>query len=94
MPSAYDMESLPDPDNSDVKLEKTAEEYVAAIRFKGYASDKTLQKYTEKLKKLLDEKGIRYYGNFRYLGYNPPYQPFNRRNEIIVSVDWSEKAAN
>jgi hypothetical protein len=90
MPSAYEMETLPDPANSSVKLEKTAEEYVAAIRFKGYASDKSLRQYTEKLKRLLEEKGIRYSGHFRYLGYNPPYQLFNRRNEIIVTVEWTE----
>ncbi len=90
MPSAYELGTLPDPDNSEVKLEKTPEEYVAAIRFKGYASDKTIKQNTEKLKQLLDEKGIRHYGHFRYLGYNPPYQIINRKNEIIVSVDWSE----
>lgn len=90
MPSDYELESLPDPDNSEVKLEQTPEEYVAAIRFKGYASDKTIKQYTEKLKQLLDAQGITCHGNFRYLGYNPPYQIINRRNEIIVRVDWSE----
>lgn len=42
------------------------------------------------LERLLFEKGIEYYGNFRYLGYNPPYQLIGRKNEIIVSVKWSE----
>ena len=91
MPAAYEMGSLPDPDNPEVKLEKAPEEYVAAIRFKGWASDKTIQEMSEKLKQLLHEKGISYFGHFRYLGYNPPYQLFNRRNEVIVSLEWSEK---
>lgn len=90
MPSSYDMEDLPRPDNSEVVLEKTNEEYVAALRFRGYASDRDIKKHTEKLKKLLEEKGVAYYGNFRYLGYNPPYQFLGRRNEIIVSVKWME----
>jgi hypothetical protein len=90
MPSAYEMESLPDPDDSGVKLEKTPDEYVAVVKFKGYASDKAIQQYSGKLKKLLEERNIRHDGRFRYLGYNPPYQIFNRRNEIIVSVEWSE----
>jgi hypothetical protein len=37
------------------------------------------------------EKNITSYGHYRFLGYNPPYQLFGRRNEIIVSVEWKEK---
>jgi len=88
MPSLYNMENLPKPNDSSVKLEKTDEEYVAAIRFSGYASDADIKSYSENLRNLLNEKGIAYYGNFRFLGYNPPYQFFGRRNEIIVSVKW------
>ena len=64
---------------------------MAAIKFGGYASDEDIVKYSAKLKKLMDEKGIIYYGNFRYLGYDPPFKPFGRRNEIIVSVKWDKK---
>lgn len=28
--------------------------------------------------------------SFSDLGYNPPFQPFGRRNEIIVNVKWKE----
>lgn len=91
MPSSYTADKLPAPDDKDVKIEKTPDEYVAAIKFGGYASDEDIVSYSEKLKKLLDEKGISYYGNFRYLGYDPPFKPFGRRNEIIVSVKWDKK---
>ena len=90
MPSAWTEESLPAPDDPAVKLERTDDVYVAAIRFGGYASDRDIVKYSEKLKSLLSEKGIGWYGNFRYLGYNPPFQPFGRRNEIIVNVKWKD----
>lgn len=66
-------------------------EYIAAIRFRGYASNRGIKKYAEKLRKLLEKNEIEYYGNFRYLGYNPPYQFIGRRNEVIVSVNLSEK---
>ncbi len=91
MPSSYTAEKLPEPDDKDVKIEKTPDEYVAAIKFGGYASDEDIVNYSGKLKKLLEEKGISYYGNFRYLGYDPPFKPFGRRNEIIVSVKWDKK---
>ena len=90
MPSAYSEENLPTPDDPGVKIERTEDVYVAAIRFGGYASDKDISRYSEKLRSLLEGQGIRWYGNFRYLGYNPPFQPFGRRNEIIVNVEWKE----
>lgn len=92
MPSAYEMENLPVPNDGGVVLEKTEDEYVAVLKFRGYASDRDIKSYSDKLATLLDEEGIKYMGNFRYLGYNPPYQFIGRRNEIIVKVEWSEAA--
>ncbi len=88
MPSSYSKENLPRPNNPNVIIQETAEEYVAVIRFGGYASDKDLKFYSEKLLQMLKDKGISSYGHARYLGYNPPFQFFNRRNEIIISVEW------
>ncbi len=91
MPSKYEDTSLPDPNDPDVVIERSKAEYVAVIKFRGYANDAKLARYTEKLKSILKEKDIDYHGNFRYLGYNPPYQFIGRKNEIIVSIDWDEK---
>ena len=88
MPSSYSEENLPRPNDPDVLIKKTEDEYVAAIQFSGYASDKDLKFYSEKLQNILREKGIPTYGHYRFLGYNPPYQFVGRRNEIIVSVEW------
>ncbi len=90
MPSAYKKENLPKPNDPNVQIKNTADEYVAVIRFGGYASDKDLKFYSEKLQNLLKENGITSFGNYRFLGYNPPYQFIGRRNEIIVSVEWGE----
>jgi hypothetical protein len=88
MPSSYNEENLPKPNDPSVRIQKTADEYVAVIRFGGFASDKELKFYSEKLLDILKEKGIKTYGNTRFLGYNPPFQLVGRRNEIIVSVNW------
>lgn len=90
MPSEYDEQSLPKPRDSRVKLEKSQAEYVAVLRFGGYANDEKIARYSEELRKSLENKGISYSGNFRFLGYNPPYQFIGRKNEIIVSVHWNE----
>ena len=88
MPKSYKtMDALPVPNDSTVRIKEMKERTVAAIVFKGWASDKTIDEQKEKLVKVLDAEGIAYDANdFAYLGYNPPYQMANRRNEIIVTL--------
>ncbi|MCP9767038.1 heme-binding protein [Lacihabitans sp. LS3-19] len=91
MPMNFNKSNLPKPNNQEVNISTTTEEYVAAIQFNGYASDKDIKLYTEKLENSLKAASISYYGHFRFLGYNAPYQFFGRRNEIIVSVNWDKQ---
>ncbi len=88
MPANYDEKSLPKPNDPNVKLSKTDDEYAAVLQFSGFASDKKIEQQTMQLKALLKANKILPYGNYRYLGYNPPYQLFDRKNEIIVSIQW------
>jgi hypothetical protein len=89
MPANYNKDNLPLPNNSDVTIKTIPEEYVAAIRFGGFASGESITKHRMILENALKEKGYSYYGNFRYLGYNPPFQIFGRRNEVIVALNWN-----
>jgi hypothetical protein len=89
MPSDYSKENLPEPNDPNVIISTTTEEYVAAIRFSGYASDSDIKTYTTRLQRALDAQGIEYVGNFRFLGYNAPYQFLGRKNEIIVCIRWN-----
>lgn len=94
MPSNYTKDNLPLPNNTDVIIQTTPEEYVAAITFGGFASQEDIKKHTTMLESALNKHHISYYGHFRYLGYNPPYQFFDRKNEIIVSVNQDFKSIN
>jgi hypothetical protein len=87
MPSGFTEENLPSPNDSIIRIQMSSEEHVAAITFGGYANDKKIKSHSKTLRKLLDESGIRHSDSFRFLGYNPPYQFWDRRNEIIVQVD-------
>lgn len=91
MPSEYNKDNLPKPNDSQILIRTTADEYVAAIKFGGFASDQDIKLNASKLENALKANSIAYYGNFRFLGYNAPYQLFGRRNEIIVSVNWDNK---
>ena len=86
MPANYTKDNLPLPNNSEVAIQTSPDEYVAAITFGGFASNENIQKHISILGKSLNENNLPYDGNFRYLGYNPPYQLFGRRNEIIVAL--------
>ena len=89
MPSAYSKSDLPEPNDPNVIISTTSEDYVAAVRFSGYASDSDIKTYSAKLQSALNAQGIESVGNFRFLGYNAPYQFWNRKNEIIVSIRWN-----
>ena len=88
MPSEYTKDNLPQPNDSSITIETTPQEYLAAIKFGGYANDNKIKKYAAKLESTLNANEIQFYGNFRFLGYNAPFQFWNRKNEIIVSVHW------
>ena len=87
MPSAYTTKDLPTPIDEGIEILNTDEEYVAAISFSGFASDAKLKDYQMKLGELLKENNLTSKGNYRYLGYNPPYQLIGRRNEVVVRVE-------
>lgn len=91
MPSQYSDVNFPQPYDSSVLIQTMAGEHVAAIQFAGFASEKMILFYTKKLQQALQKSSVSYYGNFRFLGYNPPYQLVNRRNEIIISINWDDR---
>jgi hypothetical protein len=87
MPSNYKMGDLPQPNNADIAIEISEPEYLAVIQFGGFANTASIDKHKVLLENALKEKGLTYYGNFRYLGYNPPYQLFGRKNEVVVALN-------
>ena len=91
MPLNYNKDNLPLPNDSDVTIKTVSEEYLAVTTFGGFASTNNIKKHTVMLENALKEHHLSYYGNFRFLGYNPPYQLFGRRNEIIITLNWNSK---
>lgn len=90
LPKSYNETNLPRPNDSSISISTTEPEYVAAIKFNGFASTEKINKEKKILEKALADKGLTYHGSFRFLGYNPPFQLFNRRNEVIVALNPKE----
>lgn len=87
VPKKFKQQSLPQPDQSRIVFREEPEKTVAAITFGGWANDEKIEEYKAKLKDALMAEGIPYTNRFYFLGYNPPYEVFNRKNEIIVELE-------
>ena len=86
IPEKFKKEDLPTPNNSKIKFQELPEKMVAAITFGGWANEKKIEKYKLKLISALNKKGFPHTNQFLFLGYNAPYEVFNRKNEIVVEL--------
>ena len=86
VPKKFNKENLPKPNPSNIEFKEEPAKTVAAIRFGGWANNEKIEKYKQKLIAALDAEGIAYTKKFYFLGYNPPFEFFNRKNEIIVEL--------
>jgi hypothetical protein len=80
-------EYLPRPNNSQIELLAVLAKCYAVIRFSGLASQDSLQKHLERLRKYVKVEKIHPTGDPIFAFYNPPWtMPFLRRNEIMIEV--------
>jgi hypothetical protein len=87
MPKAYTMDSLPRPNNEEVRLREVPARRYAVIRFGAYATKGRVQKKTARLRQSLERDGIETAGQPIVAQYNPPWTPpWARRNEILIEV--------
>jgi len=86
MPRKYTLESLPIPNNNEVKLRQIPTLKYAVIRFSGFTGKEKVAEKTTKLMEWMNSKGLTADGLAQLARYNPPWTlPFMRRNEIMIS---------
>ena len=86
VPSKLNESLLPKPDNKSIVFQKMPPKKMAAITFGGWANTQNISEHKNELIQLLKKENIAHKNNFYFLGYNPPYETFNRKNEIIVEL--------
>lgn len=86
VPKDFNKETLPTPNNTSIQFKEEPAKRMAAITFGGWASDNKIEKYKKKLTEALDKEGIKYSNKFFFLGYNPPFDLFFRKNEVVVEL--------
>ncbi|MFV1362437.1 heme-binding protein [Mycolicibacterium elephantis] len=87
MPSKWTMDTLPTPDDDEVRLVTVPGETVAVLRFSGDRSAHAVAARTQELSEVLRTNGIEAVGPAQAWFYDPPWTvPFRRRNEIAIPV--------
>jgi hypothetical protein len=87
MPKQYTMDTLPKPNNPQVKLIAMGSQKIAVIRFTGFVSDDKVQEKTTELMTWIKSRNELPLGNPRLARYNPPWSiPWMRRNEILIPI--------
>jgi len=87
MPAKWSMETLPTPDNDDVRLVRVPAETVAVLKFTGDRGQRAVAACTEQLMKTLRDNDIEPTGEAVAWFYDPPWTlPFRRRNEVAVTI--------
>jgi hypothetical protein len=86
VPQGFTKDNLPKPNNDNIEFLQVPEKKMAAITFGGWVNDDKIEKYKGCLIELLAKNKIKHTNNFSVLGYNPPYELFFRKNEIVVEL--------
>ena len=88
LPKEYNSGTFPIPNNKEVEAYISSPSYFAVIGYGGFSNKKKERLYKEKLKDVLDSNNINSIKPPQILSYDSPYKFLNRRNEIIVEVDF------
>jgi hypothetical protein len=87
MPKQYTMDTLPKPNNPEVKLLAVGPQKLAVIRFTGFVGDDKVEEKTAELMAWIKSRNTLPLGNPRLARYNPPWSiPWMRRNEILIPI--------
>ncbi|MHA0285507.1 SOUL family heme-binding protein [Mycobacterium sp. C3-094] len=87
MPSKWSMETLPQPDDENVRLVTVPPQTVAVLSFTGDRSAGAVAARSEELRTTLRDNGVEPKGETTAWFYDPPWTlPFRRRNEVVVTI--------
>ena len=88
MPSKYNMDSLPVPNNNRVRLKEILTKKFVVIKFSGSNSNENVIGHENQLMNFIEANQINIIGSPKYAFYNAPWTlPFLRRNEVMVEIN-------
>ena len=90
LPKKFISDQLPIPNDSDVEAYISKPKYFAAIKYSGYSNKRKEEEYKDKLLKKIEDSELEILGDYYVLSYDAPTKFYNRRNEILIQVNYSD----
>ncbi|MDC1100804.1 heme-binding protein [Methylophilaceae bacterium] len=88
MPNEFTLETLPEPNNKNIKISSIPKEKYAVIVFSGLVRESSYLEKEKLLNQFIEEKKLKTSGEIKIARYNPPWTlPFFRRNELMIKVN-------
>ena len=88
MPAKFNMENISKPNDEKIKIYESKAGHYASVRFGGWGNRKKVKNYSNILYDKLNELDIKHIGSPYFVSYNSPYKVFNRRNEVMVKIEY------
>ena len=86
MPSQYSMQTLPKPNNPNIKIVEVPAQTYGVIKFSGVAGTEKVAAKTIELQSWMQAQKLTIIGSPELARYNPPWTlPFMRRNEVMIA---------
>lgn len=88
MPKEFTIETLPVPNNQDIKITALPKEKFAVIVFSGLIRESSYDKKVHLLNEFIKKKKLTPLSTIQIARYNPPWTlPFFRRNELLIKIN-------
>ena len=90
LPKKFLSGNIPAPNDNDVEAYISEPKYYAAIKYSGYSNNKKEENYREELIKTIQNSNIKILSGHFVLSYDAPTKFYNRRNEILIQINYSD----
>ena len=88
MPKKYSLDTLPKPNNKDIRISRLPAEKYAVVVFSGLLRESNYDEQINHLNSFIATKNLITIGKVQIARYNPPLTlPFFRRNELMIRVN-------
>jgi len=94
MPSQYNLNNIPQPKNTEVKLREIPGKFFAVNSYTGFNTQARVQTKTDELSAWVSSQKMKTLSSAQLSRYDPPWTlPMFRRNEIMIEIE-EVKAGN
>jgi hypothetical protein len=88
MPAEYTLETLPEPNDTRVRLAEESGRLMVALKYSGTWSEEGYQENRVLLEEYIQKRGLTKTGEPVWARYDPPFMPwFLRRNEVLIPIE-------